>query len=608
MGVLISCQSIGKSYSSRPLFSDLSFALNDDEKVGLIGPNGSGKSTLLKIMGGLTEPDEGSVVCRKRLRTAFVAQEESFKADQSIDSIVAEAAAQAHFEDYERKASIDSTLTKLAFPDRQALAGSLSGGWRKRLALACALVQQPELLLLDEPTNHLDLEGVLWLENFLKSSTFAFVVVSHDRAFLEGTTNRMIELNPTYPQGFLSAKGNYSAFLTAREEQLSAQANLQQALASQVRREIAWLQRGARARQTKARGRIQEAGKLINDLAEVKQRNALNTSMEISFEASGRKTKELLAAKGLKKAFGERLLIRDLSFVLYPGMKLGLVGRNGSGKTTLLKLITGALTPDHGSIKLAPDLKIVWFDQNREQLDQNKSLRQSLCPSGDSVVYRGRSIHIATWSKKFLFRPDQLNMPISYLSGGEQARILIANLMLQTADILILDEPTNDLDIASLEVLEESLEEFPGAVVLVSHDRLMLDSVSNQILVLDGTGGAEFFSDYDQCEQAFQTICNQAQAPQAEDKRQRARPKSRIELSTAEKRELGAMPDKIEQAEARVAQLQKEMEKPHVASNYAKLQELMTQQEAARADLEKLFARWEELEAKAKAVQEAALS
>ncbi|HEY9714085.1 MAG TPA: ABC-F family ATP-binding cassette domain-containing protein, partial [Chroococcales cyanobacterium] len=404
MGILISCQAIRKSYSSRPLFDELTFGINDDEKVGLIGPNGSGKSTLLKIMGGLVQPDEGSVVSRKKLRCAFVPQDEKFAAAASIEAIVTEAAQKAEFEDYERSASIDSTLNKLGFPDRQADAGSLSGGWRKRLSLACALVQQPELLLLDEPTNHLDLEGVLWLEAFLKSAGFAFVVVSHDRAFLEGITNRMIELNPTYPQGYLSARGNYSAFLTAREEQLTSQAHQQRALASQVRREIAWLQRGARARQTKSRGRIQEAGKLMEDLADIKQRNAMNTSMDISFDASGRKTKELISAKGLNKGFSGRTLIDNLSFLLCPGTKLGLVGRNGSGKTTLLKLITGALEADKGTIKRAPDLKIVWFDQNREQLDQNKTLRESLCPSGDSVVYRGRSLHVATWSKMFLFR------------------------------------------------------------------------------------------------------------------------------------------------------------------------------------------------------------
>jgi ABC transport system ATP-binding/permease protein len=598
MSILISCQSIGKSYSSRPLFSGITFGIEEDEKLGLIGPNGSGKSTLLKILSGIVEPDEGTVVSRKRLRVTYVPQYESFPVDQSVSTIVEQSSLLVPFEEHERAASVDSTLARIGFPDKHAKAESLSGGWRKRLALACALVQQPELLLIDEPTNHLDLEGILWLENILKTSRFSYVVVSHDRAFLEAISNRTIELNPTYPQGFISVKGAYSQFLVARSEQLNAQAHLQQALASKVRREIAWLQRGARARQTKARGRIQEAGKLIDELAEVKQRNSMNSAMEINFDASGRKSKELIVAKAMNKSFGKRLLLSNLSFVLSPGIKLGLVGRNGSGKTTLLRLIIGELEPDAGTIKRAPELKIVWFDQNREQLDQSKTLRQSLTAESDHVLYRGRKTHIVGWSQKFLFRPDQLDMPISYMSGGEQARILIANLMLKSADILILDEPTNDLDIPSLEVLEESLEDFPGAVILVSHDRMMLDSVSTQILALDGNGGGEFFADYEQCEEAFERFlpAEESKAPPQEKKQTRAKP--RVSLSTAEKRELASLPEKIEQSEAQIAALEKEMEKPHVASNYVRLHELIDQKAVAQGDLEKLFSRWQELESK----------
>ncbi len=620
MGILVSCQSIGKSYSSRPLFTDISFGIEEGDRLGLIGPNGSGKSTLLKILSNITSPDQGQLVSRKNLRLAYVEQDESFPDDQTIQTIVEEAASRAPFEDHERAASVDSTLHQMGFPDRRALAGTLSGGWRKRLALACALVQEPELLLLDEPTNHLDLEGVLWLENWLRSTRLSFAVVSHDRAFLESVVNRMIELNPTYPQGFISVKGNYSQFLLARDEQLSAQANLQQALASKVRREIAWLQRGARARQTKSRGRIQEAGKLMEELAEVKARNALKAAaIEIGFDASGRQAKELISLKEIGKSFGENKLVSNLSFTLCPGAKLGLVGRNGSGKTTLLRLIVGELEPDRGTIKRAADLKIVLFDQNREQLDQSKTLRASLCAENDAVVYRGRSLHISTWAKKFLFRPDQLDMPVSYLSGGEQARILIANLMLKPADVLILDEPTNDLDIPSLEVLENSLEDFPGAVIIVTHDRMMLDTVSNRILALDGQGRAEFFADYEQCEGVWDRFVGESEAkagsekngPTKEAQRQNEttttgaednrRARERQQLSTAEKRELTSMPDKIELAEARIISLDREMSKPSVASNYVRLHELMKEKEAVQKELETLYSRWENLEARAKA-------
>ncbi|MCC6978980.1 MAG: ABC-F family ATP-binding cassette domain-containing protein, partial [Candidatus Melainabacteria bacterium] len=425
MGILVSCQTISKSYSSRPLFTDISFGIEERERIGLIGPNGAGKSTLLKILAGQVEPDGGSVVARRQLRISFLQQEQTFDATASVEQVVAEAAAKVEFEEHERAAAIDSTLAEIGFPDRNAPAGTLSGGWRKRLAIACVLAQQPELLFMDEPTNHLDLEGILWLEELLKKANFAYLLVSHDRAFLESVANRVIELNPTYPQGFLSVKGNYSQFLEAREQQVEAQVHQQQALASQVRREIAWLQRGARARQTKARGRIKDAGELMEQLAEVKQRNALTAPVEIGFDASGRKTKELLSLKGVSKSVGGRNLISDFDLVISPGTKLGVAGRNGTGKTTLLRIVAGDLEPDSGKIKRADELKVVWFDQTREQLDQQKSLKESLSHQGESVTYRGRNMHIASWAKKFLFKPDQLNMPISYLSGGEQARILI---------------------------------------------------------------------------------------------------------------------------------------------------------------------------------------
>jgi len=598
LGILVSCQTISKSYSSRPLFTDISFGIEERERIGLIGPNGAGKSTLLKILAGQVEPDGGSVVARRQLRISFLQQEQTFDATASVEQVVAEAAAKVEFEEHERAAAIDSTLAEIGFPDRNAPAGTLSGGWRKRLAIACVLAQQPELLFMDEPTNHLDLEGILWLEELLKKANFAYLLVSHDRAFLESVANRVIELNPTYPQGFLSVKGNYSQFLEAREQQVEAQVHQQQALASQVRREIAWLQRGARARQTKARGRIKDAGELMEQLAEVKQRNALTAPVEIGFDASGRKTKELLSLKGVSKSVGGRKLISDFDLVISPGTKLGVAGRNGTGKTTLLRIVAGDLEPDSGKIKRADELKVVWFDQTREQLDQQKSLKESLSHQGESVTYRGRNMHIASWAKKFLFKPDQLNMPISYLSGGEQARILIANLMLKPADILILDEPTNDLDIPSLEVLEESLEDFPGAVILVTHDRMMLDSVSKHILALDGKGRAEFFVDYEQYEQVAAQFAAEEEAKPVKQEKPKTAGKVRSGLSTAESREIDRLPDKIEKKEAALKTIQADMHKPEFSANYAKLQELMKQEEQTKKELEQLFQNWEELEAK----------
>lgn len=602
MPPVISCQSITKSYSHRPLFQELSLTIGDEDRVGIIGPNGSGKSTLLKIMAGLVEPDTGEVIRRRHLKVSYVAQTNVYADNQTPRQIVSNSIGTST-SDADRNAKAELWLTRVGFENFDLPIAQLSGGWRKRLALAIALSEEPDFLILDEPTNHLDLEGVLWLEEFLQQAAFPFAVISHDRTFLEDITNRTIELNSQYAEGYLSAAGPYSEFLRAREEYMTAQHHEQQALASKVRREIAWLSRGARARQTKSQHRIREAGKLIDELAEVKSRNS-TSAVDINFNASGRKTKELIVCKGISKSYDTRSLFQNLDLVMTPGLKLGLLGTNGSGKTTLLKILAGKIQPDKGTIKRADDLKIVWFDQNREQLPQNITLKEALCSSGDTVTYRDRSIHVATWSKRFLFKPEQLNLPVSYLSGGEQARIFIARLMLQPADVLILDEPTNDLDIQSLEVLEESLEDFPGVVVLVTHDRFMLDNISNQLLALDGKGNTTYFADYAQWEskqaelsRATKNVSSTGvKGKSSTDSLQENRIKK--PLSTSEKKELSIIGEKIEQAESRVVALRERMHDQTIAHNHVKLQECLTELSEAEAVVEQLFARWENLESR----------
>lgn len=614
MPVLISCQSLTKSFSTRPLFSDISLSVDEKDRVGLIGPNGAGKSTLLKILAGLVDPDEGTVTARKFLKIAYVAQDSLFEPGLSLRQVVANELSSTDLDDAQKKTRIETVLSKVGFPDPDGEVSTLSGGWRKRLALAAQLAKEPDLLLLDEPTNHLDLEAVLWLEDLLKSAPFAYALVSHDRSFLQNVSSRIIELNAVYKDGYLSVKGPYSDFLEAREEYMVSQKHEEQALASKVRREIAWLQRGARARQTKAQGRIRDAEKLMQNFEDVRGRNQQNRSVEIDFSATGRKTKELLVCKGIAKSFGEKNLFSELDIVLHPGDKLGLLGTNGSGKTTLLRILANELQADKGSVKRADGLRIVWFDQNREQLNQNISLKEALSPTGDSVIYRDRSLHVATWAKRFLFRTDQLNMPVSYLSGGEQARILIANLMLQAADILILDEPTNDLDIPSLEVLEESLEEFPGAIVLVTHDRFMLDTISHRLLALDGSGGNKYFADYEQWEKVGKN--QEFKAPEQNGKASRnsiapvqtagkekneevesAAPEKKA-LSTSEKKELASIDQKIEEAEKAVGKIKTEMEKPEYASNHVKLNDKLKELHDAEDAVAKLYARWEDLESR----------
>lgn len=615
MSPIISCQNISKAYAGRFLFQDISFSVEEDEKVGLIGPNGSGKSTLLKILAGQTGPDEGSIVKRRDLRVAYLPQYHSFDREKSAQEIVLEGLRQdTHLESEQKLSKAQAMLSRLGFSEPDIKVSTLSGGWIKRLALALELVKEPELLLLDEPTNHLDLAGVLFLEDFLRNTQFPYVLVSHDRSFLENLATRVIELSSVYKSGFLSVKGAYSDFVVGKDEYLVTQSHEERALASKVRREVAWLMRGARARQTKSVSRIREAAKLQEELSEVKERNSQKVAAALDFTSSNRRTKELLVGKKLSKKYGDCTLFKDLDVILTPGLKLGLAGANGSGKTTLLKILAGQIEPDGGTIKRAEGLKVVWFDQMRDALDQTITLKEALSPIGDTVTFRGRPMHVASWAKRFLFRPEQLPMQVSYLSGGEQARIFIARLMLQEADLLILDEPTNDLDIPTLEVLEESLDEFPGAVVLVTHDRFMLDSISTHLLTLDGAGGARYFADYLQ----WQDVEGKEAKLAAKENKVLARenrtsngdanslgardPKDRslLPLSNNEKKELAGIEDKIMAAEEKVAHIKERMLDRAIASNHVKLAELSSEAEKAQADVDKIYARYAELEARSK--------
>ena len=346
MSLLISSQSLSKSFVASSLFDGISLDVTEGERLGLIGPNGSGKSTLLRIRNGLRlEPDQGKCTRRKGTRIGYLPQEDQFPAGATVEQVLHLALADHPLEEYERETQVSIALGKFDFADRQQPADTLSGGWRKRLALARELIQQPELLLLDEPTNHLDLAGILWLEKLLRNAPFAFVVVSHDRYLLENVTNRVVELNRVYPDGYFRTSGNYSEFLVKREEYLAAQARQQETLANLVRREIEWLRRGPAARTTKSQSRIDRAGQMMADLRGLSERNSQIRSVDIKFADTGRTANKLLVAEELQFSYGDRQLFHDVSFVLAPGDRLGLLGANGSGKTTLMRLLTGQLQP-----------------------------------------------------------------------------------------------------------------------------------------------------------------------------------------------------------------------------------------------------------------------
>jgi ATP-binding cassette subfamily F protein uup len=596
--MLLTGRNLAKSFGSRLLFSGITLGLTEGERVGLIGANGSGKSTLLRIFAGLEKPDEGELIARRGLRVSYVAQEDSFSPAQSCLDCVA-SIVDSHLDDHERHLRAEQALDRAGFPDPLVPAGKLSGGWRKRLAIVCALASDPDLLLMDEPTNHLDIEGILWLEKTVANPSFATLTVSHDRRFLESIANRTIELGRAYPDGFLSHNGPYSEFLVKRDEFLAAQAGREQALASGVRREIEWLQRGAKARTTKAKGRIERAHDMMSELGDLRQRNAQTATAKIDFSASGRQTRKLIQLKHVSKSLGDRELFRDINFTLAPKTKLGLLGPNGSGKSTLIRLLNEKLEPDSGEIIRAPQLRVVVFDQHRQQLDPEQTLRRSLSPAGDVLSYQGNSMHISAWAQKFLFRGDQLDLPVSELSGGEQARVLIARLMLLPADVLILDEPTNDLDIATLDVLENSLDEFAGALVLVTHDRYLLDRISTEILALDGRGNANMYADLSQWERARQSA-NQAESSAKKNANAAARADKSApkRLTWNEQRELERMEETIHNAEAEVVTLQARVADPQVAANHKQLHEAFEQLGAAQQKVEHLYNRWTELAAK----------
>jgi ATP-binding cassette subfamily F protein uup len=594
MAVLLSGSGLSRSFGAGVLFRDLSLILSDGDKIGVIGPNGSGKTTLLEILTGNQPADSGTRSVRRNARLAYVPQDSLFGPEDTVGSVLRDAVKDLPLEDEEKAVRVEVMLGRAGFENPAMAASALSGGWKKRLAIAAALVTSPDALLLDEPTNHLDVQGITWLESAIEKVN-ACLVVTHDRYFLENVTTRMVEINRAYPEGAFQTNGNYSEFLERREEFLEAQEKQQASLATKVRREVEWLRRGPKARTGKSRARVNASGRLIEELAAATTRSRTATA-QIDFTASGRKTRRLIEAEKVGKTLGGRSLFRNLDLVLSPGVRLGLVGANGSGKTTLLKILQGEAAPDEGTVRHAERLQVVSFAQDRgAHLDPDVSLRRTLAPDGDTVIYNERSIHVAGWAKRFLFREEQLDTPVSRLSGGERARIMIARLMLMPADVLLLDEPTNDVDIPTLEVLEERLLEFPGAVVLVTHDRYLLDRVSTTVLGLNG-GECGLFADYSQWEAWY----GEQRSGEAEMKQPGSTPapvkEAPTKLSYSDQREWDLMEQKILRAEQELAARQSEMQA--ITSDAVSLHAAYEKFQEAQRSVDDLYARWAELETK----------
>lgn len=592
MSILISCQHLCKSFGAKTLFEELSFSVFASDQVGLIGPNGAGKSTFIKILAGIEKADSGTITTKKDLKIGYVPQSHHFD-DLYPHEILEQAFAHEHdLEDYEKALQVDIWLSKLGFENHKNIKAShLSGGWKKRLAIALALVKRPDVLLLDEPTNHLDLEGIVWLEKFLKKEAPTFVLISHDRYFLDHLTTKVVEINPVYPKGMFTAEGTYSHFLEKKEAFLEGQLEQERSIAGKVRKETDWIRRSPKARTTKSQARIDAAEEIFEIHKDLKKRNK-ERKTEIKFESSERQTRQLITLKSIKMELGGKVLFENLDCTLSPKSRVGLMGPNGSGKTTLLRLLAGELAPTSGTLKPADDLKIVYFDQHRNKLPPETSLKDALSPEGDYVNYQGRQIHVSGFCKKFLFSPDILDMPIAKLSGGERARIAIARLMAQPADVLLLDEPTNDLDIQTLETLEENLLEFSGAVVLISHDRCMLDRICNQLIALGQEKEPQFFADYDQFEADQVEKKQRIEKSKQLEKDKPSKPKG---LSFKEKKELELLEKTIQTTEQEIARLNQQLQDPLILQDAKKLASICQQIKELETSLSASYERWSEL-------------
>jgi ATP-binding cassette subfamily F protein uup len=605
VSILVSAQDLAHAFGAHPLFQGVSFTLSDGDRVGLIGPNGAGKSTLLKILAGALAPDAGVVARRGGLRVAYLPQVPELPAGTVREAVRGGLAAAAHGH-WEDEARVDEWLARMELPP-DAPVEPLSGGWRKRVALARALVADPELLLLDEPTNHLDVESILWLERLLAGARFATLTVTHDRLFLQRIANRILELDRRNAGGLLDVAGDYATYVERKAEAMAAQERREQTLRNTLRRETEWLRRGPAARTTKQEARIQRAGALAEEVSALGTRNDVR-GVDLEFQAGERagskSPRRLIEARGIGKRYGARVVFDGIDLFVGPRTRLGLLGPNGCGKSTLLRVLTGEEAPSSGQVLRADGLAVAYFEQNRASLDPATSAVDTVCPDGDYVQFRGARMHRHGYLERFLFRPEQMSQPVGRMSGGEQSRLVIARLMLQPANVLVLDEPTNDLDLPTLAVLEEALTSFDGAVLLVTHDRYFLDQVATQILAFHTRPGEEgrvtALADLAQWEawHATQVVPRAPRGPAAEGgggapaaaKRKKANFNDQHEWSTIEAR--------ILEAEAKVAALEAECARPEVAVDGARLVALDAELTAARAEVDRLYARWAELDSR----------
>ena len=601
---LLTIEHLTKSYTERLLFDDTAFSINEGEKVGLIGINGTGKSTLLRIAAGLEEPDEGSVVKGRSLYIRYLPQIPEFQDGETVlEAIVRENENEPHFSSKEElKAAARSMLNRLEVPDCEAKIDTLSGGQRKRVALASVLLSTADLLILDEPTNHLDSGMAEWLEAYLMAFKGALLMITHDRYFLDSVTSRIVELD----KGKLySYQGGYEKYLELKAERIEMAEATERKRQSILRTEIAWMQRGARARSTKQKAHIQRYEALRDQEGPQYDRNV---QLESIASRLGRTTVEL---KGISKSYGDKVLLKDFTYIFLKNDRVGIIGPNGSGKSTLMKIIAGWVQPDSGTTEIGQTVKLGYFSQENEAMDESLRVIDYIKNAAEYVKTKDGSISASQMLERFLFPSSVQYTVIGKLSGGEKRRLYLLRILMEAPNVILLDEPTNDLDIQTLVILEDYLDTFPGIVITVSHDRYFLDRVVNRIFAFEGDGRVQQYeggyTDYQNaCLKRAEAEGGQSGGGQegktevrTNGKTQRTRGPQKLKFSYKEQRDYETIEGEMADLEERISSLEQEIQAS--AHDFVKLNQLMAEKEEAEAALEEKMERWmylEELAAK----------
>jgi ABC transport system ATP-binding/permease protein len=605
MATLISAYQLSKSFAAKTLFQNISFAVETCEHIGLIGPNGAGKSTLLSLLTQLQKPDHGQISFANNLCLGYLQQKPEFAEGETIFSaLMAVVDDPYEASNMQLVFELISKLELDQFPEGiEKPVASLSGGWRKKVALARELMKKPNLLLLDEPTNHLDLESILWLEEFLNKSTqLALLTVTHDRRFLQNTCDIIFDLDPRLPQGLLRTNGRYAQHIENKMQLLDGQKRLEDKRRNTMKIEKDWLSRGPQARLTKQKARIDRAYDLIDEVENLKNQNK-QASINLDFGKTDKSPKKLLASEDISKTFNGHTLFQNFTAKVSPGHRYGLIGPNGCGKSTLLKCLMGQEPVDSGQVFVNDDIEVSYFEQGKDNIDLTRTVLKAICPEGDYVHFQDEPVFARSYLSRFNFRSQQMDMPAAQLSGGELSRLILAKLMLKKAHVLIMDEPTNDLDVETLETLTECLAEFKGAIVLVSHDRYFMDQNCDAIWAFD-TKNHEIvtFADTFQWEDWFKAKQSSKNSTLPDSKNSQPsseKPNSnRKGLSQKEKLEFEKMETNITAEENKIAKLQAELADPKTQSDFVRLGQLTTDIAEAQKNVEKMFKRWDELNAK----------